>query len=102
MHLEEEVMVLKARLERLEATVHSLTEGTASVATGDPDAPFDDTQLRVWLKAQGIISDPSSLEQAAAARWRALSEEEKERLRAELERPHAGPMASDIVIEQRR
>ena len=102
MNLEEEVVALKSRLERLEATVHRLLEGTASVAALGPDAPFDDTRLRAWLQAQGVISNPSPLEQAAAERWHALPEEEQRRLRAELERPSAGPMISDIVIEQRR
>jgi hypothetical protein len=49
-----------------------------------------------------MISDPSPLEQEAAERWQALPEEEKQRLRFELDHLPPGPMVSDIVIDQRR
>ncbi len=102
MHLEEEVATLRSRLERLEATVDRLLEGAPVTAAGSVAEGLDHAQLRASLTDQTVISEPSSLEQEAAGRWHALTAEEKQRVRAELDRPAAGPMVSDIVIEQRR
>jgi hypothetical protein len=98
MQLEEEVATLRARLDHLEAMV------TRLIATVAPKAPADlgtKTRLHAWLIEQGVSSLPSSLEQAAADHWHALSDEEKQRLHSELDTLPAGPMVSDIVIDQR-
>ncbi len=102
MQLEEEVAALKVRIERLEAEVQRLMEGASPTAGLRRGELFDQAQLRAWLTATGIASEPSPLEQEAAERWRALPESEKHRVRAELNRPSSGPMVSDIVIELRR
>lgn len=102
MQLEEEVTALKVRLEHLEATVHRLVGSVPDVAGPGLAQPFDPAQLRAWLRAEGMISEPTLAEQTAAERWNALPVEEQQRLRLELERPAPGPMVSDIVIDQRR
>ena len=102
MHLEEEVTALKVRVERLEVAVNRLMENVPGPAGPGTDEPVGRAKLHAWLIAQGLIAEPSPLEQSAVARWDALPEEEKQRLRAELDRPSPGPMLSDIVIEQRR
>ena len=98
MHIEEEVAILRGRLDELEATVNRLMARAAPEA---PTEPFTNSQLRDWLMRQGVSSPPSSLEHTAAKRWQALPAEEKQRLRSELDALPAGPMVSDIVIEQR-
>ncbi len=102
MHLEAEVEALRARVERLEATVNDLMERRVSTTAPQPAEAFNQAKLRAWLTSQGVISEPSELEEAAAQQWHTLSEEEKQRLRSELDQVSEGPMVSDIVIEQRR
>ena len=101
MQLEEEVAALKVRIERLEATVQRLMGGASSAGNRREGELFDPAQLRAWLAANGVASEPTPVEQEAAERWRALPESEKHRVRAELNRPSSRPMVSDIVIEQR-
>ena len=98
MHIEEEVAILRTRLEKLEATVNRLMTRAAPEV---PPEPSTNPQLRDWLMRQGVSSPPSSLEHAAAERWHTLPDEEKKRVRSELDALPPGPMVSDIVIEQR-
>ena len=102
MQLEDEIVALKARLERLEATVQQLEEDKLTVATPVPRDPYDREQLRAWLKAQGVTSDPTPPELTAAKRWQALSKEDKQAIRDELDNLPPDPMVSDIVIANRR
>jgi hypothetical protein len=99
--LELELAELKTRVERLEATVHSLT-GSERQVEPPPAEPLDPEQLQVWLKAEGLIREPTPEEQRLAAEWDALPEEEKEAIHSELNHLSLGPMASDIIIENRR
>lgn len=101
MRLEEEVTTLRARVEHLEAIVHHLTEHLHASVSPVSAVPLHQTQLRAWLAANGAISQPSALEQAAAQRWFDRPEEEKQRVRAELDRLPASPMISDIVADER-
>ncbi len=101
MDIEEEVATLKARLERLETTVHQMMHGESTMDVLGVAEPLDHAQLRAWLTAQGVISNPSPSEIEAAAQWRALPEDERHGLRAELDRLPPGPMVSDIVSDQR-
>ncbi len=100
MRIEDEVATLKDRVERLEAAVNMLTGKAAEAGPIVP--PFNQARLREWLMSRGVITGATVLEQDAARRWNELPEEEKQRIRAELDTPTTGPMVSDIVIEQRR
>lgn len=99
--LEQELVELKTRVEWLEATVRRLVSDRHKVARSAPSESLDKKQLLAWLKAEGLIVEPPSVAQAHAKRWRALSEEEKQTIRWELDHLPPGPMASDIVIENR-
>jgi len=100
--LELELVDLKARVERLETKVRRLTGEEPEVAPPAPGEPIDPEQLIAWLKAEGLVVDPPPMARVHAERWRALPEEEKEAIRWELDHLPPGPMASDIVIENRR
>ena len=99
--MELELVELKARVEQLETTVRRLTGSDRVVETpplGESPTP---AQLRTWLKAEGLIREPTPEEQRLAAEWDALPEEEKQAIWQELDHLPPGPMASDIVVENR-
>jgi len=100
--LELELVELTTRVERLEATVSQLASGKHRVAPPAPGEPLDQEQLLAWLKAEGLIVDPPPMARVHAERWRSLPEEKKQAIRWELDHLPPGPMASDIVIENRR
>jgi hypothetical protein len=100
--LELEVAQLKARLQRLEAAVRRLTGGEPEVAPPPPAEPVDQAQLLAWLKAEGLVREPTPEELRLAAEWDALPEEEKQAICQELDHLPPGPMASDIIIANRR
>jgi len=54
------------------------------------------------MRAQGLIREPTAEERRLGAEWRALSQEEKQAVIWELDHLPPGPMASDIIIENRR
>jgi hypothetical protein len=64
--------------------------------------PLDETALIALLKAEGIIRDPTPEELNLAAKWRELPEDEKQAIQWELDHLPPGPMASDIISENRR
>ena len=96
--LEQEVMELKTRVERLEATLGRLT-GDLPLPAGEPR---NQKQLLAWLKSEGVVRDPTPEERHLAAEWDALPEEEKQAIRRELDHLPPGPMASDVVLENRQ
>ncbi len=100
--LELELRELKARLERLERQVRRLTGQGLEVAPPAPGEPLDPQRLLAWLKAKGLVRDPTPEERQLAAEWDALSEEERQAIRWELDHVPPGPMASDIIIAHRR
>ena len=100
--LELELVELKTRVDRLEAKVRQLAGDVSKVAPPTPGEPLDQEQLIAWLKAEGIVVDPPPIARVHAERWRSLPEEEKQAIRWELDHLPPGPMASDIVIENRR
>ena len=59
-------------------------------------------QLLDWLKAEGVVRDPTPRERQLAAEWAALPEEERQAIRRELDHLPPGPMASDVVLGNRR
>jgi hypothetical protein len=59
-------------------------------------------QLLVWLKAEGLVRDPTSEERHLAAEWDALPEEEKQAHIRFMHRLVLDPPLSQILIENRR
>ena len=59
-------------------------------------------QLLAWLKAEGVVRDPTPRERQLAAKWAALPEEERQAIRRELDHLPPDPMASDVVLGNRR
>ncbi|MCS7220970.1 MAG: hypothetical protein RML36_02265 [Anaerolineae bacterium] len=76
--LELELVELKARLERLEQQVRRLAGQEPEVPPPAPDEPLTPQQLIAWLKAQGLVREPTPEERQLAAEWDALPEEEKQ------------------------
>lgn len=102
LELKQELVQLKGRVERLEASVRRLADTEPEVEPPQPGEPLDQEKLLAWLKAEGLVIEPPPVVQAHAERWRALPEEEKQAIRRELDHLPPGPMASDIIIENRR
>ena len=100
--LEMELIRLKTRIERLEAAVEHLTKDAHRPSPPSPDKPMNQEQLLAWLKAEGIVRDPTPAERQLAAEWDALPEEERQAIRRELDHLPPGPMASDLVLDSRR
>ncbi|MFQ5595321.1 MAG: hypothetical protein ACE5HA_14335 [Anaerolineae bacterium] len=102
LELEQELVNLKMRVERLEVTVHRLVRDGQRVEPPKPGVPLDQEQLLTWLKAEGLVVEPPPMVRIHAERWRSRTEEEKQAIRQELDHLPPGPMASDIIIENRR
>ncbi|MFQ5342584.1 MAG: hypothetical protein ACE5F6_13655 [Anaerolineae bacterium] len=100
--LKQELVNLKTRVQRLEATVHHLVGDGQQVEPPKPGEPLDQEQLLAWLKAEGLVVEPPPMVRIHAERWRSRTEEEKQAIRQELDHLPPGPMASDIIIENRR
>lgn len=112
--LEAELVNIKARLARLEAAVSQLPfqpsprsrdaarRKRATKPTSVVNQPLSNEELLAQLKADGVIIDPPPMVREAAARWEALSPEEKAAVRDALDNLPPGLMASDIIIENRR
>jgi len=111
--LEVELMDIKERLARLEVTVTRLADQPARpvrsaskrkqpVMPSAAEEPMTPEEIIARLKADGLIIDPPQMIREAAAEWEALSLEEKAAVRDALDNLPPGPMASDIIIENRR
>lgn len=100
--LELELVELKTRVERLEAMVRRLAGDEHRVAPPQPGEALDQEQLRAWLKAEGLIRDPTPEEQRLAAEWDALPEEEKQAHVRFMRSLVLDPPLSQIIIENRR
>jgi hypothetical protein len=100
--IEQELAELRTRLDRLERRVQQLAGEEPQVPPPTPGVPPDPRHLIAWLRAQGLISKLPPMAEVHAQRWRSLPEEEKQAIRWELDHLPPGPMASDIVIQNRR
>ena len=98
--IEVELTKLKQRVEQLESTVHRLTREEHAQTISTPQS-LDPVALIALLKAEGVIREPTLEELRLAAKWENLPEEEKQAIRWELDHLPPGPMASDIIIENR-
>lgn len=59
-------------------------------------------QLMAWLKAEGLVREPTSEEIGLAAEWDTLPEEEKQNHIRLMHRLDLEPLLSQIIIESRR
>ena len=100
--LEQEMMDLKTRLAHLEAVVRRLAGNTPQTREPVPTIPLDPTELLAWLKASGLVRDPTAEERRVAAEWDALSDEDKQAHIAFMQQLALDPPLSQILIEQRR
>jgi hypothetical protein len=100
--IELELAELRTRLERLERRVRQLAGEEAELPPPMPGVSPDPQYIIAWLRSQGLISEPPPMAKVHAQRWEALSEEEKQAIQWELDHLPPGPMASDIIIENRR
>jgi hypothetical protein len=100
--LEQEVMDLKARLGHLEVVVRRLTADLPQSGVPVPPPPLDQSELLAWLKANGLVREPTTEECRVAAAWDALSDEDKQRHIDEMQHLVLDPPLSQILIAQRR
>lgn len=100
--VELELLELRTRVARLEERLDRLVGTRPDVLPPVPTDPTDMKQVVAWLKARGIIRDPTPEELRLAAEWDALPEEEKE---AHIRLMHSlmlDPPLSQIIIDNRR
>ncbi|MCR4408273.1 MAG: hypothetical protein NUW24_15370 [Anaerolineae bacterium] len=100
--LELELVELRARVERLETQVRQLVGDRHGVVPPTPGEPLDQEQLIAWLRAEGLVRDPTPEERRLAAEWDALPEEEKEAHIRFMRSLVLDPPLSRIIIENRR
>jgi len=67
-----------------------------------PDKPLDLAQILDWLKAEGLVRDPTPEERRLAAEWDALPEEGKQDHIRLMQSLVLDPPLSQIIIENRR
>jgi len=100
--VELELINIRTRLEQLERQVQRLAGEEPEVTPPTPGIPPDPQRLLAWLRAQGLIREPTPEERRLAAEWDALPEEEKE---AHIRLMHSlvlDPPLSQIIIDNRR
>jgi hypothetical protein len=100
--LEQEVMDLKTRLAHLEAVVRRLAGNTSQTREPVPTTSLDPAELLAWLKAHGLVRDPTAEECRVAAECDALSDEDKQAHITFMQQLVLDPPLSQILIEQRR
>lgn len=101
MELEMEVAEIKTRLRRVENALREQS-GTQGQVSPPANLPSSNEELLAWMRDQGLVRDPTPEELRLAAQWDNLPEEEKQAVLWELDHLPPGPMASDIIIENRR
>ena len=101
LELEMEVAELKTRLIDVERTVRERLGGL-DVVSPPAKLPVSNAELLDWLRRQGLVRDPTPDELRMAELWNQRTEEEKQAVLWELDHLPPGPMASDIIIENRR
>jgi hypothetical protein len=100
--LEQEVGELKARLDRLEAMVRALAGGVHKAVLPAAGEPQNQEHLLAWLKAQGLVRDPSPEERRMAAEWDTLAEAEKQAHIHFMRSLALDPPLSRVLIQNRR
>jgi hypothetical protein len=100
--IELQLAELRLRVERLEQEVQRLAGWKPEVPPPPPGEPPDPERVIAWLKAQGLVREPTPEELRLAAEWDSLPEKEKE---AHIRFMHSltlNPPLSQIIIENRR
>lgn len=100
--LAEEVMDLKTRLEHVEAVLHRLTDAASQTAVPRAAMPLDQAELLTWLKANGLVREPTAEECRVAAAWDTLAEQDKQRHIDEMHHLVLDPPLSQLLMAQRR
>jgi hypothetical protein len=100
--LEQEILKLKERVERLEAMMQRLVGETSHGTVVAADEPLSQKQLLALLKTQGLIRQPTPEERRVAAEWEALSKAEQDAHIHLMHNLALDPSLSRIIIEQRR
>jgi len=100
--VEAELRELKARVGRLEQIVRELREDSSPAALADIENLSERERALAILKAEGLIRDLTPEEQALAAEWQALPEEEKQAHIQLMKSLVLDPPLSQIIIENRR
>jgi len=77
-------------------------QGKKPSASPVPEKPPDLAQILAWLKAEGLVRDPTSEERRLAAEWDALPEEGKQDHIRLMQSLVLDPPLSQIIIENRR
>lgn len=98
------------RLEKLEEKVAQVEDTLEALAPHVPDGPWeplddpiaDKERVLALLRARGLISDPGPHIREGAARWEALSAEEKREHREFMDLLQLDPPLSQIVLDNRR
>lgn len=67
-----------------------------------PDKPLDLEHILAWLKAEGLVRDPTPEERRLAAEWDTLPEEEKQDHIRLMRSLALDPPLSHMIIENRR
>jgi len=99
---EQKLEELHARVERLEITVRQL-ESPNRQPTSPAAKPISTQQQDLnWLKAEGLIRDPTPEELRVAAQWDSLGEEEKQGHIRLVQSLSLDPPLSQILSENRR
>ncbi len=98
---EQELEGLKARVERLETTVRQLTSDERQLTPPARDPLSNQEQVLAWLKAEGLVRDPTPEERRLAADWEALSEEEKRIHIRAMHNLALDPPLSQTILENR-
>jgi hypothetical protein len=99
---EQELGELKVRVERLETTMRRLADTTQPATSPASDQLTDSEQLLTWLKAEGVVREPTVEEHRLAAAWDALSEEEKQTHLRCMRSLTFDPPLSQILTDNRR
>src|SRR6266545_5176739 len=98
---EQELGELKARVERLETTVRQLAIEERQMTPLIPNQLSDQAQVLAWLKAEGLVRDPTPEERRLAAEWEALPEEEKQTHIRSMHDLALDPPLSQTILENR-
>jgi hypothetical protein len=100
--VEAELRELKARVGRLEQAVRELCGDSSPAAPAEIEELSERERALAILRAEGLLRDLTPEEQALAAEWQALPEEEKQAHVQLMRSLVLDPLLSQIVIENRR
>ena len=94
---------VKARLTELEWIVRRIARNGQEKRVEDVNLPENPTnaQIIAWLKAKGLVVEPSEEDKTHAAEWANLPEEEKQKHIEFMRSLKLDPPLSQIIIDNR-